>query len=130
MASELTGVLQIAIPVKDIERASAFYRDKLGLQLLKNGPNMAFLDCGGVRIYLDANPGTVEDGKNSMIYFQAANVERAHSAFKERGVTVHQPPHVIASLPDRDVWLMWVRDSEENLLGAMEERRKQEEGPA
>ncbi len=91
---------------------------------------MAFLDCGGIRIYLDANPGTVEAGKNSMIYFQAANVERAHSAFKERGVTVHQPPHVIASLPDRDRWLMWVRDSEENLLGVMEERRKQEEGPA
>ena len=57
MARELISVLQIAIPVKDIERASTFYRDKLGLQLLMNGPNMAFLDCGGIRIYLDANPG-------------------------------------------------------------------------
>jgi len=91
---------------------------------------MAFLYCCRIRIYLDANPVTFEAGKNSMMYFQAANVERAHSAFKERGVTVHQPPHVIASLPDRDRWLMWVRDSEENLLGVMEERRKQEEGPA
>jgi methylmalonyl-CoA/ethylmalonyl-CoA epimerase len=124
MASELTGVMQLAVPVKDIERATTFYRDKIGLRLLMNGPNMAFLDCGDIRIYLDANPGTVEAGKNSMIYFRTGNVEQAHSAFKQRGVTIHQPPQIIASLPDRDVWLMWIRDSEENLLGVMEERRK------
>lgn len=124
MASELIGVMQLAIPAKDIARATAFYRDKLGLQFLMNGPNMAFLNCGGIRIYLDANPGTVEAGKNSMIYFRAANLEQAHSAFKQRAVVVHQPPHIIASLPDRDVWLMWIRDSEENLLGVMEERLK------
>lgn len=124
MASELTGVMQLAIPVKDIERAITFYRDKIGLQLLMNSPNMAFLDCGGIRIYLDANPGTVEAAKNSMIYFRTGDVEQAHSAFKQRGVTIHQHPQVIAALPDRDVWLMWIRDSEENLLGIMEERRR------
>lgn len=64
MASELTGVLQIAIPAKDIERATGFYRDTLGLPLLMNGPNMAFFDCGGIRLYLDPNPGPVEAGKN------------------------------------------------------------------
>ena len=124
MASELTGVLQIAIPGKDIERATVFYRDTLGLRFLMNGPNMASFDCGGIRIYLDANPSMVEVGKNSMIYFRTGNVERAHSAFQERGVTIHQSPHIIASLPDRDVWLMWIRDSEQNLLGVMEERPK------
>lgn len=124
MAGELTGVLQIGVPVKDIERATGFYRQTLGLQLLMNGPNMAFLNCGGVRIYLDANPGTVEPGKNSMIYFRTDNIDSAHAAFKERGATIYQVPQVVASLADRDVWLMWVRDSEENLLGVMEERHK------
>src|SRR5215470_13544030 len=124
MASELTGILQIAIPAKDIERATGFYRDTLGLPLLMNGPNMAFFDCGGIRLYLDANPGPVGAGKNSMIYFRAENLERAHSAFQQLGITIHQSPHIIASLPDRDVWLMWIRDSEQNLLGVMEERRK------
>lgn len=124
MESELLGIAQIGIPAKDIERAAAFYRDKLGLRLLMNAPNMAFLDCGGIRIYLDANPGTVEAGGNSMIYFRAANIEQAHSTLKERDVPIHQSPLIIASLPDRDVWLMWIRDSEANLLGIMEERRK------
>ncbi|PYT76247.1 MAG: hypothetical protein DMG40_26535 [Acidobacteria bacterium] len=57
------------------------------------------------------------------MHFRATDVERAHSDFKDRGVSIHQEPRIIASLPDRDVWLMWIRDSESNLLGIMEERR-------
>ena len=124
MSNEITGVLQLGIPAKEIERASAFYRDKLGLQLLMSGPSMAFFNCGGIRLYLDANPGTVEAGGNSMIYFRTGNIEQAHAAYKERGVVVHQAPHVIANLSDRAIWLMWIRDSEGNLLGVMEERKK------
>lgn len=124
MPGELIGVMQLAIPVTNIERATAFYRDTLGFPLLMNAPNMAFLDCGGVRIYLDANPGVVEAGKSSLIYFRAQNIDRAHSNFQESGVTIFQPPQIIASLPDRNVWLMWIRDSESNLLGVMEERKK------
>ena len=122
--SELNGVMQIAIPARDIARATAFYRDALGFGLLMNGPNMAFLDCNGIMIYLDANPGGAEPGGNSLVYFRATNIERAHEAFKNSGVTIHREPHIIASLPDRDVWLMWIRDSEANLLGIMEERPK------
>lgn len=121
--SELNGVMQIAIPAKDIDRATAFYRDTLGMVLLMKGPKMSFLECGGTRIYLDANESSTAGG-NSLVYFQTAQIEHAHAAFNDTGVTIHQRPHVIASLPDRDVWLMWIRDSESNLLGVMEERRK------
>jgi methylmalonyl-CoA/ethylmalonyl-CoA epimerase len=119
---ELTGLLQVAIPAKDIERASAFYTEKLGMQFLFKGPNMAFLMCGSVRIYLDANPGVVEAGGNSLLYFRATDIDRAHETFKSRGVEVKEPPHVIARLPDREVWLMWLRDSESNLVGVMQEK--------
>ena len=56
--------------------------------------------------------------------FRTGNLEQANSTFQQLDVTIHQGPHIIASLPDRDVWLMWIRDSEQNLLGVMEERRK------
>ena len=124
MASELNGVLQIAIPARDVERATAFYRDTLGFKLLMNGPNMAFLDCDGIRIYLDANPGRAEAGGNSLVYFRATNIDRSYASFKESDVTIHRPPHIIASFPKSDLWLMWIRDSESNLLGIMEERQK------
>ena len=45
---------QIHLSVKDIDRAVAFYRDVLELPLLFEvpGQDMAFFDCGGVRLYL------------------------------------------------------------------------------
>ena len=49
MRSSLTGILQVAITVKEIDRATAFYRDALGLPLLMTAPTMAFFNCGGVR---------------------------------------------------------------------------------
>jgi len=51
MGTQLTGILQIAIPAADIARTTAFYRDVLELRFLMDGPNMAFFDCGGVRLY-------------------------------------------------------------------------------
>jgi methylmalonyl-CoA/ethylmalonyl-CoA epimerase len=122
MAGELTGVIQIGIPAKDIERATAFYRDVLGMQLLMTPPNMAFLNCGGIRIYLDTR-GPLAAGGNSLVYFQTDDIDAVHVRLKERGVLIDQEPHLIAKLPDRDVWLMEIRDSESNLLGIMEERR-------
>ena len=124
MKVELNGVMQIALPARDIGRATAFYRDTLDLPLLMSGPNMAFFDCGGVRLYVDANPGSAEAGGNSLVYFRTKDIERQHALLQERKVEIHRAPHVIASLADRDVWLMWIRDSEQNLLGLMEERKK------
>ena len=124
MKLEVNGVMQIAIPARDIGRATAFYRDTLELPLLMSGPNMAFFDCGGVRLYVDANPGTVAPGGNSLVYFRTREIERQHALLQERKVKIHRAPHVIAKLADRDVWLMWIRDSEQNLLGLMEERKR------
>ena len=120
---ELAGIMQVAIPAKDVDRASAFYAEKLGMQLLfKPSPTMAFLACGDTRIYLDANSGVAGIEGNTLLYFRATDIERAHRSFQERGVEIKEPPHVIARLPDREVWLMWIRDSESNLLGVMQEK--------
>ena len=124
-AGRLVGILQIAIPVKDIARATDFYRDKLGLAFLMAAPAMAFFDCGGTRIYLDANPGTLQAGGNSLVYFRSDDIEAANARFEALGVEVHLKPQVIARLPGREVWLMWIRDSESNLLGVMQERPTQ-----
>ena len=122
MGVELTGILQVAIPAKDIGRATDFYRDKLGLALLMKAPGMAFFDCCGVRLYLDANPVVVEAGGNTLLYLGTRDIDGAHAALKALGVAIHQEPHVVARLPGREVWLMWIRDSEANLLGLMQER--------
>ena len=48
----ITRIGQISINVHDLDRAIAFYRDKLGLPLLFTGGKLAFFDCGGVRLML------------------------------------------------------------------------------
>jgi methylmalonyl-CoA/ethylmalonyl-CoA epimerase len=120
----LEKVLQIAITVQDITRATAFYRDVLGLNLLMEGPGMAFFDCGGVRVYLAAGDKAAEGHGNGWVYFKSANIPELISFLNSKSVLIHQEPHIIARMPDHDLWLMWIKDSEENLLGLMEERRK------
>lgn len=121
MGAKLTGVLQISLPVQDMARATAFYRDVLGLKFLMGGPNMAFFDCGGVRLYLASGVGA---GTSSSVYFRCEDMVAQLAALKERQVSIHKEPHIIAPMPDHDLWLMWIRDSEGNLLGIMEERKR------
>jgi methylmalonyl-CoA/ethylmalonyl-CoA epimerase len=122
MNLDLSGILQIAIPVRDIDRATAFYRNVLNLRFLMNGPNMAFFDCGGVRLYLAGGEGS-QAGGSPAIYFRTGDIDQQFATLKERNVSIHQEPFVLAKLPDHALWLMWFRDSEDNLLGIMEERK-------
>jgi catechol 2,3-dioxygenase-like lactoylglutathione lyase family enzyme len=122
MNLDLSGILQIAIPVRDIDRATAFYRDVLDLRFLMNGPNMAFFDCGGVRLYL-AGGEESQAGAAPAIYFRTGNIDQQFVALKKRNVSIHKEPFVLAKLPDHALWLMWFRDSEDNLFAIMEERK-------
>ncbi|MBV9885999.1 MAG: VOC family protein, partial [Acidobacteria bacterium] len=61
---------------------------------------------------------------SSFIYFRTPDIAAFLAEAKSKSVTIHQEPQIIARMPDHDLWLMWIKDSEGNLLGVMEERRK------
>ena len=117
----LNSIGQIAILVKDVARATAFYREKLGMKHLFSTGNLSFFDCGGVRLMLD-KPEKPESG-TSIIYFKVSQIDAAHDEMKSRGVEFVDKPHLIAKLPDHDLWMTFFRDSEENLMGLMSEVR-------
>jgi methylmalonyl-CoA/ethylmalonyl-CoA epimerase len=121
----ISRIGQIAINAHDVERAAAFYQDTLGLKLLfKAGPGLAFFDCGGVRLML-ARPEKPEfDHPGSILYFAVPDIQAAHAAMKEKGVRFEDEPHVVARMPDHDLWMVFFRDSEGNLMGLMSEVRK------
>ena len=123
-STSLTGILQVAITVKEIDRATAFYRDALGLPVLMTAPNMAFFNCGGVRLYLASGQTSEHNGGQSFLYFRTPDIDAFLADAKAKNVSIHQEPNVIARMPDHDLWLMWIKDSEGNLLGIMEERRR------
>ena len=122
--TKLSQIGQIAIAVSDVDAALAFYRDVLGLTFLFSpGDNLAFLDAGGVRIMLSTPQGAGEVGKNSILYFQVANIDDAYAQIVERGAESDRAPQMTAKLPDHELWMGFVRDPDGNLIGLMEERR-------
>ncbi|HET7564339.1 MAG TPA: VOC family protein [Gemmatimonadaceae bacterium] len=120
----LRRIRQIAITVRDIERATRFYHDTLGMTLLFTAePGLAFFDCDGVRLMLSRPEGIGDEQRASILYYAVDDIEQAHRTFTARGVQFVDTPHCVARLPDRDVWLAIARDSEENLFGLMSEVR-------
>ena len=119
----LQRIHQISIRTQDTARAMAFYRDALGMKLLFEAPpQLAFFDCGGVRLML--SPAEPEfDHQGSVIYFAADDIKATHAALAAAGVKFRSEPHMIAKLPDREVWLADFLDSEGNVLALMSEPR-------
>lgn len=118
----ITRLGQIAVNVKDVERAIGFYEGKLGLKLLfKAPPGLAFFDCGGVRLMLDRPEKPEFDHPSSILYFAVPNIQEAYGKLKSDGVHFEDEPRVIAKMPTHDLWMTFFRDSENNLLALMSE---------
>lgn len=117
----ITRLGQIAINVHDIDRATAFYRDKLGLPLLFTAGKLAFFDCGGVRLMLTLPEKPEFDHPSSILYFSVPDIAAAHRQMLASGAHFEDEPHFIAKMPTHDLWMSFFRDSEQNLLGLMSE---------
>jgi methylmalonyl-CoA/ethylmalonyl-CoA epimerase len=119
--NEIQGVAQIALSVRDIAGATAFYRDALGLKHLFDVPGMSFFDVGGVRLMLSAQGGE-PGGKGTIVYLKVVDLAAAHMALSARSVHFEQPPHVVGRTPASEVSLAFCNDPDGNLIGLMSER--------
>ena len=122
----LSQIGQIFVNVKDLDRAIAFYRDTLGMTFLFQAPpNMAFFDCGGIRIMLGIADNALVDHPASVIYYKVDDIERVYEVFNARGVEFIVKPHLVAPMPTYDLWLADFKDSEGNILALMSEVPKE-----
>jgi predicted enzyme related to lactoylglutathione lyase len=117
----ITNIGQISIIVKDVERATAFYRDVLGLPLLFTVPSMAFFDCGGVRLMLGTPSSPEYDHPSSILYFRIADIQAGYQRLVENKVDIVAPPRLIAPMPTHDLWMTAFRDGEGNIHQLMSE---------
>ncbi|NBD95177.1 MAG: glyoxalase [Gammaproteobacteria bacterium] len=119
----LSSIAQIAITVSDVDAALAFYRDMLGLGFLFSaGPDLAFLDAGGIRVMLTTPQGAGRVGANSILYFRVSDIEQCHRQLVERGAASERAPQLAANMPDHALWTGFLRDPDGNLVGLMEEK--------
>jgi len=113
----LGAVGQISRNVTDIEAARRWYGDVLGLEHLYSFGNLAFYNCGGVRLFLSE---TEEKTAESIVYFRVDDVRSAHSALSARGVAFLNAPHMIHRHADgSEEWMAVFSDNEGRPLAIM-----------
>jgi catechol 2,3-dioxygenase-like lactoylglutathione lyase family enzyme len=117
----LTRIGQIAIVVKDVDRAAAFYRDSLGMRFLFAFPGLAFFDCDGVRLMLSTAEKPEFDHPSSVLYFRVPDIREAHAALRARDVKFEDEPHIVARMQEYDLWMTFFRDLDDNIFGLMAE---------
>jgi predicted enzyme related to lactoylglutathione lyase len=94
------------------------------MKLLFEVPNMAFFDCGGIRLMLGLPDGPEHDHPGSIVYFKVDDIEGAHGTLSSRGVRFVVKPHLVARMPDHDLWMAFFEDLDRNILALMSEARK------
>jgi predicted enzyme related to lactoylglutathione lyase len=121
--ANITAIKQIAVNVKDPARATAFYRDVVGLQFLFSAGNLAFFNCGGVRLMLTTAEKPEFDHPSSILYFNVADLRAAYERLKSAGASFVDEPHLVARMPDHELWMCVFHDTEGNLQALMSEVR-------
>ena len=119
----LSTIGQIAMNARDIDRATTFYRDVLGLPYLFSAGTMSFFACQGTRLMLGVASGPEYDHAGSVLYFTVDDIGATHQLLASRGVAFRTAPHLVARMPDHELWMCFLRDPDEHLLGLMCEKR-------
>jgi predicted enzyme related to lactoylglutathione lyase len=115
-------VAQLLIPVEDFDKGVAFYRDVLGIpHLFSAPPQMAFFNCGGIRLLVGVMPAGQKAQRGSAIYFKVADMKAVHAELKGKGVQFGAEPHVVHRTPQQELWLAEFKDPDGNQLALMSE---------
>jgi methylmalonyl-CoA/ethylmalonyl-CoA epimerase len=119
---QLNDIGQIALTVRDLGRAKDFYQNTLGMRFLFDAGTMAFFQCGAIRLMIGLSEEAVPIG-GTILYFKVSDIQKVHATLIEEGVAFLQPPHLVARMPDHELWIAFLKDPEGNTLGLMSEVR-------
>ena len=114
------------LPARDVERARAFYADRLGLTPFGEHDGHLFYELGGGSHFMVYPSGGAASGSHDQIGFAVDDVESMVAALRSNGVIFeeYEPPQG-ASATDGvmdfgGVRAAWFKDSEGNLLSIVE----------
>jgi len=123
MSAHLTigPIGQIARSVADVAAARHWYGEVLGLEHLYSFGNLAFYNCGGVRLMLSEGDG---GPAQSVIYFRVNDIRSAHATLTARGIAFTHAPHMIHRHDDgMEEWMAFFNDNEDRPLAIMAQVR-------
>lgn len=118
----LSSIGQIAVNVHDLEKATVFYRDTLGMSFIFQVPGMmSFFECGDTRLMLSVPTSPEYDHPSSIIYYRVDDIQAAFAALSAREVVFSQEPRSIGRMGNVDVWMAFFEDVDGNTLALMSE---------
>lgn len=120
MKVSLSSIGQIAVTVRDVPRAVAFYRDLLGVPFLFEVPGMAFFQAGETRLMLGL-PENESQKFSSVLYFRVDDITGAYAQLKASGVSFTHEPRLIHRGSQTDLWLAFFSDPDGNTMALMSE---------
>ena len=116
------SIAQLLIPVSDFDKGVAFYKDVLGIpHLFSAPPQMAFFNCGGIRLLVGVLPADQAAQRGSAIYFKVEDIQGVCATLKGHGVRFGAEPHVVHRTPQMELWLAEFKDPDGNQLAIMSE---------
>jgi methylmalonyl-CoA/ethylmalonyl-CoA epimerase len=65
--------------------------------------------------------GPEKDHQTSVIYYKVTKIQKIAEQLKSLGIVFESEPHKVATMSDHELWIGFIRDPDENLLGIMEE---------
>lgn len=71
---------------------------------------------------LSTPQGAGEVGKNSILYFRVKDIESTHQEMLKKGAVNERNPQLAATMADHEVWIGFIKDPDDNLVGLMEEK--------
>jgi methylmalonyl-CoA/ethylmalonyl-CoA epimerase len=119
-AIQLESIGQVALTVHDLAESKRFYQDVLGMRFLFDAGSMAFFQVGNVRLMIGL-PEKETHPEGTILYFRVTDIQGVAEAFKHKSVVFVQEPHLVAKMPDHDLWMAFFKDPTGNVLGLMSE---------
>ncbi|MFJ8527526.1 VOC family protein [Bacillus sp. NPDC094106] len=116
---------QIGVPVKNLDRAINFYKEKLGLSLLFHTDSMAFFECNGLRLFLSLAEKEEFAQSSSVIYFQVEKMKETYEDLLSKGIVFIDEPHIVAKMEQTETWMTFFKDTEGNTHALMSEVQAQ-----
>lgn len=117
MDTQLGPIGQISRQVGDVEQAVRWYGEVLGLPHLYTFGPLAFLDCGGTRLFLSQVAPGERPGPESLLYFRVPDIHAAHAELSGRGVEFEGAPHLVHKHDSGvEEWMAFFNDPDGRLL--------------
>jgi catechol 2,3-dioxygenase-like lactoylglutathione lyase family enzyme len=121
MEQKLGHLRQIALPSGNLARSIQFYRDTLRLDFIAQYPGLAFFRLGQTRLLLEHS--STARPSDAVMYFEVADIHKAHSSLMRNGVEFDSGPHLIYRDDDGtfgpvggEEWMAFFKDPDGNVL--------------